>query len=54
MIDTYDDLLVVTLSNSFGSIHDVPEETMKRMSDRFLPHEMLDFAIRQYFTSKES
>jgi hypothetical protein len=49
MVDSYDDLVLITLSNSFGSIHDVPEETMKRMSDRFLPHEVLDFQIQKYF-----
>jgi predicted kinase len=50
MVDSYDDLVLITLSNSFGSIHDVPEETMKRMSDRFLPHEVLDFQIQKHLS----
>lgn len=54
MVDSYDDLLVITLSSSFGSIHDVPEEAMQRMANRFLSHEALAFQIQQYFISKES
>jgi hypothetical protein len=50
MVDSYDDLVLITLSNSFGSIHDVPEETIKRMTDRFLPHEVLDFQIQKHFS----
>jgi adenylate kinase len=50
MVNSYDDLVLITLSSSFGSIHDVPEEVMNRMSDRFLPHEILDFQIQKYFS----
>ena len=33
------DVSVITMSNKYGSIHDVPVHAMTRMANRFMPHE---------------
>lgn len=36
------ELEIVTLTNNYGSIHDVDEDTMSKMKNRFVPHDQLE------------
>lgn len=43
------DCNVITMENDFGSVHDVPEETLKKMRERFFPHETVMERLRADF-----
>lgn len=42
------DVSVITMSNKYGSIHDVPDHAMTRMANRFMSHdEIMDYISKE-------